>query len=171
VSVRHTEAAANNTLGTGSAGSTAQRVNTIASTYTAGPLSAKVDYSVFDNKDAVGFVGLDTRTTIGGNYDLGVVKFGLGYQKAAWTAGQSTTDTFVGATIPLGALAIGIDYLSSKLDGDSATNDKTYTGTGVQATYSLSKRTNVRFRYLSYDGSLANTDKTTGYAVALYHNF
>jgi predicted porin len=167
VSVRHTEA--DKALGAGSAGSAAQRLNTVAATYAAGPLSAKVDYSVYDNKDGVA-PAYDTRTTIGGNYDLGVVKLGLGYQKAAWTHGVSVTDTFVGATIPLGALAVGVDYLSSKLDG-SVADDKTYTGTGVQATYSLSKRTNIRFRYNSFDKTLSNVDKTTSFALALYHNF
>jgi len=174
--VRHTEAAAGTGLGVGAASSTAQRLNTLGASYAAGPLSAKFDYSVYDNKDAVGFVGYDNRATLGGNYNLGVATIGLGYQRTAWTKGASVSDTFIGATTSFGAVDLGVDYLNSKVDGYDAAAattgvDKTYSGWGLQAKYNLSKRTNVRFRYYSADTTLANTDKTNSFALALYHNF
>jgi len=168
VSVRHTEN--DKALGAGAAGSSSPRLNTVAASYAVGALSVKADYSVYDNKGDAAVSSLDNRATLGGNYDLGVAKLGLGYQRTAWTLGASASDAFIGATTAFGALNVGVDYLSSKLDGFGA-NDKTYSGWGVQATYNLSKRTNVRFRYSSVDGSLANTDKTNATAVALYHNF
>lgn len=172
--VRHTEAASGTGLGAGAAGSSAQRLNTLGASYAAGPLSAKFDYSAYDNKD--GIVGYDNRATLGGNYNLGVATIGLGYQRTAWTAGASVSDVFVGATASFGAIDLGLDYLSSKVDGYDAAAattgvDKTYSGWGLQAKYNLSKRTNVRFRYYSADTTLANTDKTNSVALALYHNF
>jgi len=176
VSVRHTEAAADKGLGVGAAGAANQRLNSFAASYAVGALSVKADYSVYDNKGDAVVPAYDNRATLGGNYDLGVAKLGLGYQRTAWTRSISVSDAFIGATTSFGALNVGVDYLSSKVDGLDAvaatTNqDKTYSGWGVQATYNLSKRTNVRFRYSSVDGSLANTDKTNATAVALYHNF
>lgn len=175
VSVRHTEA--DKGIGAGAAGGAPalQRENTIAVSYAAGPLTVKGDYTSFDNKAAAG-VDFDNRTTLGGNYDLGVVKFGLGMQVTKLFTNGSTTETFVGASIPVGALAIGIDFLNTKQSDVSAAADGTGTGFGVQATYSLSKRTNVRARYASYD-TLFNSSGVAGYgksnytALALYHNF
>ena len=196
VSVRHTENASTKGIGAGAAGTsggsavisngsftsgpTGQRLNTLGVSYAAGPLSAKFDYSAYDNKpDGVG--GLyDSRTTLGGNYDFGVASIGLGVQSVKWTAptgGSAPTvlDTFVGAKIPVGALVIGIDYLSTKLDSSGAdAANKTYTGYGIQAQYNLSKRTDVRLRLASYDsvlGTAPNTDKTNSYQLTLQHSF
>jgi predicted porin len=175
VSIRHTEAAAGNGVGAGAAGSSSQRENTIAVSYAAGPLSVKADYAAFDNKStptantAWFATGYDTRTTLGGNYDLGAVKLGLGVQSTKYYTTGSTTETFLGASVPLGALALGIDYMSTKISDSAA--DGTGTGFGIQATYSLSKRTNIRARYASYDATISPANKTTGTSVELYHNF
>ena len=164
LSVRHTEA--DKGLGAGAAGSSAQRENTIALSYAAGPLSVKADYSAFDNKAGTNY---DTRTTLGGNYDLGAVKFGLGIQTTKFYTTGSTTETFLGASIPLGALAIGIDYMSTKF-ADTAT-DGTGTGFGIQAKYNLSKRTDIRARYTNYDASINPANKSTGTSVVVEHFF
>jgi hypothetical protein len=163
-------------LGIGATGSVAQRLNTLGASYGAGPLSVKFDYSSYDNKGGVGFLGFDNRATLGGNFDLGVAKIGLGYQRTAWTQSASVSDAFIGATASFGAVDVGVDYLNSKVDGYDAAAattgvDKTYSGWGLQAKYNLSKRTNVRFRYYSADTTLANVDKTNSVALALYHNF
>lgn len=173
VSVRHTEAAAGNGIGAGAAGSgAAQRLNTVAASYTAGALSIKADYSVFDNKPD-GVAGLyDNRTTLGGNYDFGAASIGLGVQNVKGTQGASVMDTFVGAKVPMGALVVGVDYLSTKLDGSGiAGADKTYSGYGIQAMYNMSKRTDVRLRLTSYDGSVGATDKTNAYQLVMQHSF
>jgi predicted porin len=173
LSVRHTEGAAGNTLGTGAAGSgTAQRLNTIAGSYAAGPLSVKADYSTYDNKPD-GVNGLfDNRTTLGGSFNLGVATVAVGFQKMNLTGGQNVTDSIIGVSGSFGAWDLGLDFMASKLDSDPVVaNNKTYNGTGFQAKYNLSKRTLVRIRYSSADATLNNADKTNSYAVALYHNF
>lgn len=167
VSVRHTEA--DKGLGAGAAGSSTQRENTIAVNYSAGPLTVKGDYTSFDNKSTAA-VDYDNRTTLGGNYDFGVVKLGAGVQITKLFTTGSTTETFVGASIPVGALAIGVDYLNTKI-ADTNINDGTGTGYGVQALYSLSKRTAVRFRYASYDAAINPANRSNYTALALYHNF
>jgi hypothetical protein len=172
VSVRHTEAAADIGIGKGAAGLSHQRENTIAASYSAGALSLKADYTAFDNKDLVANF-FDTRTTLGGNYDLGVAKLGLGFQSTKYAPQGSTLETFVGATIPLGALSIGVDYLNVKVsDSGTAANDGTATGYGIQAKYNLSKRTDVRLRYASYDAAVNPANGKDSYtSLVMEHNF
>jgi predicted porin len=165
------ESELNQGIGSGAAGSKNQRVNTIALSYSAGPLTVKGDYSAYDNKSdvAAGVTSYDSRTTLGGNYDLGVVKLGLGAQSTKYAVQGSAMDTFVGATIPVGALAVGIDYMNTKWT-DTGT-DGTSTSYGIQAVYSLSKLTNVRFRYASYDDVMNPANKSSYTQLALYKNF
>jgi predicted porin len=171
VSVQHMESELNQGIGSGAAGSSNQRLNTIGASYTAGPLSVKGDYSAYDNKSSVaaGVTSYDNRTTLGGNYDLGVVKLGLGFQSTKYAVQGSALDSFVGATIPFGALALGIDYMNTKWT-DTGT-DGTSTSWGVQGVYSLSKLTNIRVRYASYDDVMNPTNKSSYTQVALYKNF
>ena len=173
VSIRHTESdqGADVGLGKGAAGSSNQRENTIAVSYGAGPISVKADYTSFDNKTSGR--GYDTRTTLGGNYDLGVVKLGLGFQSTKYAPQGSTLESFLGATIPLGALSIGIDYLNVKAsDGGPVYADGTATGYGIQAKYNLSKRTDVRLRYASYDAAVNPANGKDSYtSLVLEHNF
>ena len=174
VSVRHTEAAANQGSG-GAAGSTNQRENSVAASYAAGPLTLKADYATWDNKStptanvAWFATGYDTRTTFGGSYDLGAVKLAAAIQSTKYYTTGSTTETFLGATAPIGAVNLGVDYMSTKISDSLA--DGTGTGFGVQAVYNLSKRTNMRFRYASYDSVISPANKTVGTSLALYHNF
>jgi predicted porin len=169
VSFRHTEA--EKALGAGAAGSKTQRENTIAASYAAGPLSVKADYTSFDNKDVASSQFFDSRTTLGGNYDLGVVKLGLGLQNTKYAPQGSALETFVGATIPLGALAVGVDYLSVKVSDTGAATDGTATGYGIQAKYNLSKRTDVRLRYANYDASMNPSSKDSYTSLVLEHSF
>ncbi len=168
VSLRHTEAATAKGLGVGAGGSAAvvgQRENTIAASYAAGKLSVKADYTNFDNKP-----GFDNRMTLGGNYDLGVAKLGLGFQNTKYSTG-SALETFLGASIPFGALVVGIDYLNVKVSDTATTNDGTANGYGIQAMYNLSKRTDVRFRYASYDGSMNPAKKDSYTSLVMQHSF
>jgi len=169
VSVQHMEAEAAQGIGAGGAGSKTQRLNTIAGSYAAGPLTVKADYSAYDNKDATIGNFYDNRTTLGGNYDLGVVKLGLGVQSMKYTVQGSALDTFVGVTVPVGALAVGVDFMNTKWSDTG--NDGTSTSWGIQGVYSLSKLTNIRVRYASYDEVMNPTNKTNYTQVAFYKNF
>ncbi len=168
--VRHTEAASGNGLGAGAGGSAAvvgQRENTVGLSYAAGALSVKADYSAFDNKVGNTF---DNRVTLGGNYDLGIAKLGLGFQNTKYNTG-SALESFLGASIPLGALTVGIDYLNVKISDTATAADGTANGYGIQAMYNLSKRTDVRFRYASYDGTMNPAKKDSYTSLVLEHNF
>ena len=154
----------------GTTGTTTQGLNTLGVSYVAGPLSVKADYSAFKNKDQV--VGnLDNRTTLGGNYDFGVASVGLGFQRTAYAPSGTAMESFVGASIPLGALTVGVDYVNVKVSDKSVAADGTASGWGVQAVYSLSKRTSMRLRYANYDATMNPVDKTTDYSLVLQHTF
>jgi len=168
--VRHTEAAADIGIGKGAASSKNQRENTVGVNYSAGPLTVKADYSAFDNKDATIGNNFDTRTTLGGNYDLGVVKLGLGFQSTKYIQGNAL-ESFLGASIPLGALTVGIDLMSVKISDTGAATDGTSNAYGIQAKYNLSKLTDVRLRYANYDATMNPTGKDSYTSLVLEKNF
>jgi predicted porin len=144
--------------------------------YSAGALVAMADYTI-GGKNAVAATGLDNRTRLSASYNLGVAKLGAGYEtRTNYVAAANNikaTSWIVGASVPMGAVTLGLNYARSTQDnaGDS-------TGFDLGAQYDLSKRTNVRVMYqdLKQDagGSGATTTvdgsaKTT--RVRLMHSF
>ncbi len=140
-------------------------------------------------------------TAVPGKYDVSTayVKYDLGM--ALLTAGQTTEklvsaadgnlknkSTVIGASIPVsGALKINGTYTTSKYSDDGVVTAKA-SQLGLQALYSLSKRTDLYANYAVTDnktGKLygivngagrpttvaADGDKTTGYQVGVRHNF
>jgi hypothetical protein len=161
-------------LGAGAAGSKLQRENLFKAVYSAGNLTAEASYGAYDNKDsaAVMQASLDTVTTIAGNYNFGVVAVGGGYQKTSYSNGNAQ-ETALQVSVPLGALTLGLALDSAKIDsaGLNPTADGTVNGSGIVATYALSKRTSVRALYMSYDPVTSPAEKDTRTEVVLKHTF
>jgi hypothetical protein len=168
VSFKHAEAPAVLGIGTGAAGSSAQRDNTIAVDYAVGALALSADYTMYDNKTANTVGSFDNRMTVGGTYDLGAVKLGAGVQNTKYTLG-SAMESLVGVSVPMGALTVGADYVSIKTSDTGA--DGTATGYALQGIYALSKRTDVRFRYARYDATMNPATKDTYTSLILRHTF
>jgi len=118
-------------------------------------------------------------------YDFGVAKVGLGFNRAKYKdilaggaslAAQSEWSASV--AVPLGATTLSAGYAQSK--GDDLGKS---TGYGIQALYSLSKRTTLYAGALStkaYDKLAAatvtalpgsNIGRTTSYAAGIRHTF
>lgn len=177
VAVKHSESAAGLGEGVGSTGNSGQGNNSISAKYAAGALGAYAAYNLYDNKDGGTFLTLDNKLTLAGSYDLGVAKFGLGYQIAKKMKG-STTDTYLSFAVPFGALTVGGEWGSSKddLDGVAVATraDVTRTGMGLGASYALSKRTTVLVGYRAWD-NVANSGtgigRDTQTRVYLDHTF
>ncbi|RFO97485.1 hypothetical protein DIC66_06325 [Rhodoferax lacus] len=177
VAVKHSESAAGLGEGVGSTGNSGQGNNSISAKYAAGALGAYAAYNLYDNKDGGTFLTLDNKLTLAGSYDLGVAKFGLGFQVAKKVKG-STTDTYLSFAVPFGALTVGGEWGNSKddLDGTVVAGraDGTRTGMGLGASYALSKRTTVLVGYRSWD-NVANSGlgygKDTQTRVYLDHTF
>lgn len=140
--------------------------------FAAGALVAMADYTI-GGKNAVLAAGLDNRTRISASYDLGVAKLGAGYEtRSFYVAAASNikeTSWIVGASVPMGAVTLGLNYAR-----DSRDFAADVTGFDIGAEYALSKRTNVRVMYqdLKEDslGAVASAAaKTT--RVRLMHSF
>jgi predicted porin len=162
-------------IGSGAAGNGGlQRQNLIKAVYAAGPLTAEASYGSFDNKvdTAILWSSLNNVATIAGNYDLGVVKLGAGYQKTAYVNG-SAQETLVSISAPLGALTLSAEYDNAKIDSNGLATrvDGTASGYALGASYAMSKRTAIRGRYVSFDGTMNPTNKDTRTEVVLKHSF
>ena len=125
-------------------------------------------------------------TIISGSYDFGVAKVGLGFNRAKYegvvgaTGGDlaSQKEYSFSVAVPLGATTLSAGVAQSK--GDDLGKS---TGYGIQALYSLSKRTTLYAGALStkaYDKLAASTvagyagssiGRTTTYAAGLRHTF
>ncbi|MCZ8257252.1 MAG: porin [Polaromonas sp.] len=123
---------------------------------------------------------------IGATYDFGVVKVGAGFNRAKYKDAVTLIGGGTGslaaqkewsltAAIPLGATTLSAGYAQSK--GDDLGKA---TGYGIQALYSLSKRSTLYTGVLSTKGfdkvvaaapAGSNIGRTTTFAVGLRHTF
>jgi predicted porin len=147
-------------------------------TLTNGPLSAVIDYSaapatvntaiapVTATSTVAGLQGYAAAngikyTTLGGSYDLGIAKVGVGYQayNTVRRAGNTDADlkntTLVSANVPMGATSIGFVY-GARGNSSTTTTSNAVTQMGLTAKYDLSKRTSL---YGTYND--INTGKAT----------
>ena len=158
----------------------------LGATYASGPLMATGDLTSYAAAKSASQGGTLTaldgwlRTRIAGTYDMGVAKFGLGYQ--TWTWGKAD-QMLASVAIPVQNMVFGIDYMargaqgaSSKgsvaenaaLDGISAAlsnvrnGDAASSAVGVGVTYNFSKTTNVNASYITYNDAGKNVSPTTG---------
>jgi len=176
VSFAHAEdkntSAADYWTGTGAAGSgTDQRYNTLSLDYAAGALAINLGYRTYDNGIASSESSKNNRNRASASYDLGVAKFGAGYESTSYMYGNSLTDTLVGVNVPLSsALNIGAQFGQSSTSGGSTTTNSTQSGSLLVANYNLSKRTYLVGNYYSYSVS-GGSQNATGYGFFLYNTF
>lgn len=187
VTVNATYGEFNNSAETNQKGNTTGLTFTVlGATYASGPLMATADVTSYSAatsaSQASGLKPLDgwMRTRVAGTYDMGVAKFGLGYQM--WTWGKAD-QMLASVAIPMGNVTFGLDYMargaqgaSSKgsaadnaaLDAISAALSSTRPGdaassaVGVGATYYFSKTTDLNASYITYNDAGKNVSPTTG---------
>jgi len=145
---------------------TSKRPYIVGASYGAGPIYAAITYENPGNVN-------DSWTSLGGNYDFGVVKIGGLYGFGHNAVDQKYQSYLLTGTVPLGGGEVRATYGELKNKDTSVKLDKQY-AIGYQ--YFLSKRSTVYATAvhssadLSAAQSLANL-KRTGYEVGLKHNF
>jgi len=134
--------------------------------YAAGPVAAKIDFTKYDlNAIVAGATTPDSRTRVSGSYNLGVAKFGIGYQGKKTSTGVTNTQTIFGVSAPVGNFDLGLAYARNTQDLANAV-----TGYELDVRYNLSKRTTVLMAYQSV--SEANTNLSgSNMRVRLMHSF
>lgn len=161
-------------LGVGSAGSTGQRSNTLSVSYAAGPLAVTGGLTSWDNQDTETAAPNNNKSRVRakGSYDFGAFKLGAGVVQVQKNKGTQT-DAILAATVPFGALTLGVDFGSAKRDGTGvAANDVTATGYGLKAVYALSKRTSLIGAYTSADTGVSTaTQRATLTELLIFHSF
>lgn len=126
--------------------------------YAGGPLTAYVEAVSFDKDYGANSTTAASATLAGassyaayGLYDAGVVKVGLGYNKASY---NSAGTTVFGLSVPLGALTLGVDTAS--YDGAQWTT--------AGASYALSKQTSLKASYgYVNDAGITKAGAASGY--------
>jgi predicted porin len=177
VGLSHSEPSDVQGLGAGAAGSAGadkdQRKTSISGAYAAGPLTANVGYGVYDQKGTTGS-NVDNTATISAAYDLGVAKIGAGFEGRKLVKG-TRNDALVGVAVPFGNLALNASFASRQFNDTGATTGSTAEGTrtgyGLQAVYSLSKRTSVIGNYRNWTAAIGDDKKTTETNLLLSHTF
>jgi predicted porin len=153
-------------------GTTSTKMNapTLMVNYTAGPITAYADYTVFSAQRATGipstihplFDGLN-RYRVGADYNFGMAKVSLGYQ----TRDHELADQFAfGLTVPLGATTLNLTYGHRENQKAApkygiAAADVERTGTALQVRYNFSKLTMLEGSYAVYTGGakIANGER------------
>ena len=164
--------------GSGTGGTSAQGSNVYTLTYKTGPASVSAGYVSYSNQGTTDATAKDV-TRFGGNYDLGAVKVGLGYQAVNYGGSGTNTQTLATISAPLGsALSFNAAWASNKSDTSLASGTRTGYIAGLQ--YNLSKRTYAILNYGSWAGATADaTTKVTSTdaqnsnltALTLVHDF
>jgi predicted porin len=164
-----------------------QTLQQIALNYAKGPAVVDVQFLNYlssagpTNPATPGATLGKTQVRLSGSYDLGVVKLGAGHVVSTLDNGTAanpkTYDTLVGASVPLGNLTLGGQFVSRRSD-DLPTfylavlgSNGTQNGWNVQATYALSKRTSMIANYARWDGTVGNATQTNQTQLLLSHSF
>lgn len=160
--------------GTGIAGTSAQQNMTYNVAYAAGALSAQLGYVDYTNEGATDAT-LKSAARLGGSYDLGVAKLGLGVSYTTHSDSGKVTEALLSASVPLGALSLNAGFASSKLDADTTSTlfpvVGTRTGYMLGAQYNVSKRTYAILNYGSWEGAIGDTQRANLTALTLVHDF
>jgi hypothetical protein len=154
-------------VGAGGAQSTAttQDAMVFGATYANGPLSVVADYSAYGDNAVTATRG-DDRLRFAAKYDLGVAVVGFGRSSLTYSTGNKRTETVGSVTVPVGAMAYGLNLANSTTDGTAGTNK----GLEAVAQYNLSKRTFVAAAYQRTTAAGAATDGTK-FRVQIGHSF
>ena len=178
VSVTHTEpstAASYNGIGGGAVGTSyyssggsgnGQRYNTYSATFKAGALTIAGGYRTYDGADQ-STKNSNYRHRAAASYDLGVAQIGAGYETNVTTYGDTTTDTVIGLSAPLGAMTVSATFGQRTTAG--GTSDATYSGAIYAAKYALSKRTSLDATYTSNQSS--GTSSPSYVITRIVHSF
>lgn len=163
-SYQETSVQANQGLGvgtTGAPGVTGQSLVTLGGDYNQGPVSANFTYLNFNAKEqdptiAAAVLTRD-QTRLSGSYNFGVAKVGLGAVVTNLTnivptrANPKMTDLLLGVSVPFGALTVGVEFAQRKMDdmlyAVGVDRSGTVTGSSLQVSYDLSKRTSLIANY------------------------
>ncbi|OGB32947.1 MAG: hypothetical protein A3F78_21670 [Burkholderiales bacterium RIFCSPLOWO2_12_FULL_61_40] len=174
-------------MGFGSNGAgavTAQSLTGLSASYASGALNANGTYLQFASSNT-GYSATKDQTRLSGNYDLGVAKLGAGIvvtnknSNTAGVANPKVTDVAFGASMPMGAVTLGLNLVSRKLDDSlnavGANISGTANGTSLQFDYALSKRTAVIGNYARWTqaatGIAAGQEASSQYQLMLSHSF
>jgi len=172
LSLAHSEAAVTSyAIGSGAAGVSTQRYNTLGLGYKAGALVVDAGYRTYDNTTNASETSSNTRNRASASYDLGVAKIGFGFESTQYMYGNSKTDSLLGVNVPVsGALSLGVQFAQVSTTG-SATAASNYSRSGslLGANYNLSKQTYIAAQYYSYDAG--TTTNPNGYQVLIYKGF
>lgn len=177
-------------IGSGAAGSDAkvntsdyQRRNSLGVAYNGGTLLANAAYRVYDQvgdgKTGGTSASSDYKDSLIGamSYDLGVAKFGVGFDQRTYAIAGSRVDMLVAVKVPFGAASVGANFGTRVVSGKSASSDGSQTGFSVAGAYDLSKRTNVSLNFASWDGVNQNNTaaqwgaRSTYTSLLLAHSF
>ena len=156
---------------TGDAAITGQSRSSLSGTYSQGPIAANIKYLSYSANANAKY---KDETRASGSYDFGVAKVGLGavVTNSGLNAGGKATDYLLGVSAPLGAVTLGAQFVSRKIDDNAFTGQGTgtITGTAIEADYALSKRTKVIANYARWTAVNGN-DASTQAQVLLAHSF
>ena len=174
--------------GSGNAGTSAQGANVYTLTYKTGPASVSAGYVTYSNQGSTDATVKDI-ARVGGNYDFGVAKVGLGYQVINYAGNGTNNQTLATLSAPLGgAMSVNAAWASNKTETSAFTTTTgtqgalsgTRTGYIVGLQYNMSKRTYAILNYGSWAGATADaTTKVSTFdsqnanltALTLVHDF
>jgi len=105
-------------------------------------------------------------TGIGGYYDFGMAKAFLSFNQAKITGFEKQKEWAVGLRAPLGATTLVAQYAQSK--GDDLGKNQSV---GLEAQYSLSKRTTAYAAYNRTKIEVLNDSKNTLFGLGVRHTF
>ena len=135
--------------------------------YANGPLAAGLAYQ--NDKGQGSGAPSDKTTALGGSYDFGVAKLGLGYTRMTSTGQPNFRLVNVGVSVPFGAFTVVGQYADGKV---SNTSGKVQSF-ALEGRYALSKRTTA---YAGYNNTKEDIGggpdfKTNRFGVGMRHVF
>jgi len=164
-----------------SASGTAQRIDRIAATYMSGGLVLNTEYLSYDNgwtpRSTIPDGTVDNVVRFGGNYNFGMAKVGAAIQVQTNLGDSASTfkatQTLVGVKVPLGQLALGINYGMRKVEGSHVANTNgDRDGILLYGEYNLSKRTSLLFQYTDFKTSVvAGQENSNNTYLLMSHSF
>jgi hypothetical protein len=124
-----------------------------------------VNVNVTDKADAD---DLQSRVGFKAGYDFGIAKVTYGQLKSdnGTSANGDNTETGLVLSVPMGAITVDASYATSKT-GTAAK----LTGTGLKATYALSKRTSIAFYTEKHDRLADATKEVEETSLKITHKF
>jgi predicted porin len=126
--------------------------------YAMGPVAVAYGRTQYNNADVISTQVNTHKDDLGASYDLGVVKFGLGYVKTSSANTVSATGTLVASVaVPVGPVTLGLDYATKgeTKNANGTVNTPKISYTAAAAKYSLSKASWATLSVGRFDGETA----------------